>query len=590
MNKKGMEMLVAMDAVGEEMLMDALPPGMGVYKEKQKSHRLSGFFERPWVAAVISAAVAVAVLTGIVWAGQRAGKSPAEDPAGIGGNPLSDADPNENTYPVEFDTWPDYDNPPVPEDAKLVISSGGYSIAPEEYIIWKDVWNPEKGKMEEVRGDEQWVTYLEEVDSGADASERREILQNLPRVPFQRGNFSAEILHPTLQFYAVSAYDDDLRHAFSASLDENFDSAWSLEEVLEQLAPGSYGILLIAYDKGNYIEAADDYEDAMYEFLFIVDIYDQRETEMPIEPPVELPEIQAAMGMELWAGDSNSTYQQLRPFVTYAYRYDDEKSDWEEATGYGVMQYLKYGWSEFPVFTYTADFKVYFKPVDGITGEAILQEMTIYNNDMMTYQTINGVQDDLEEIFSGLSPGNYLVTFMANHWGRWIDGQREEGYYEYAFQLMVHGESETSHPTIVDPLPDDVYLNVNGKKIYPAGRNEWAKDDVYDHLGVLPAIHDVNCTPVYPDSSYSLCILTIYKLEGGSLAQVYYSFNPDFSVLQGLGDGDYCVVFSVQHPDTSEDGVMLLRSYAFLLYVGYEAATGAVGTYEPETIHPTEYP
>ncbi len=570
MNKKGMALLAAMDGISDELLMDALPPGMGVYKEKQKSHRLAGFFERPWVAAVISAAVALAVLTGIVWAGQRAGKSPAEVPGDIGGNPA-----NSDMNAAETNGWPEYDNPPVPEDAKIVISSGGYTIAPQEYTIWKQVWNSEKGKMEEVRGGEQWVTYFEEVDSGADASERRDILQALPCVPFQRDNFSADILHPTLQFYSVSAYDDNLRHAFSASLDQNFDSAWSLEEVLEQLAPGSYGILLIAYDKGNYIEAAGDYEDAMYEFLFKVDVWDTVQTAPP-EPPVDQPEIQAALGMELWVGDSNPTYQQLRPYVTSAYVYKDEEGAWADVSGHGVDVWLKNGLAEFPVLTYAPGFNAFFKPVDKMVGEAFLDRMTVYSGeDFMFYEDHHDVTDDLWQL-SQLKPGTYLITFLAHHKGREFDGQSEEGTYEYAFRLIVPNEYETIHPTIEDPRPDDVFLDVNGKTVYPAGRNEWTREDLSDHLGALPAIPDKGCRLVYPDGSYSLCSLTVYRTDGEYLTQVYNSFNPDFSVLNGLDAGDYCVTFSVQHPDKSEDGVMMLRSYAFLLYVGYEASTGVV--------------
>ena len=62
MNKKGMDMLRAIDAVSDDMLLDALPPGMGSYATKRKSNRVSGFFERPWVAAVISASVSMKYL------------------------------------------------------------------------------------------------------------------------------------------------------------------------------------------------------------------------------------------------------------------------------------------------------------------------------------------------------------------------------------------------------------------------------------------------------------------------------------------------------------------------------------------------
>ena len=97
MNKKGMDMFSALDGVSDDVLMDALPPGMGAYSKQGKSRRLAGFFERPWVAAAISAAVALVVLSGIIWAGQRDGASqaggPQDDPVinadGVGNRPSS---------------------------------------------------------------------------------------------------------------------------------------------------------------------------------------------------------------------------------------------------------------------------------------------------------------------------------------------------------------------------------------------------------------------------------------------------------------------------------------------------------------------
>jgi hypothetical protein len=86
MNKKGMELFSAMDGADDDMLLDALPPGMGTHSKKEKSRPWTDFFERPWVAAVISASVALAVLTGIVLAGRSAMKEPWDDIGATPGN------------------------------------------------------------------------------------------------------------------------------------------------------------------------------------------------------------------------------------------------------------------------------------------------------------------------------------------------------------------------------------------------------------------------------------------------------------------------------------------------------------------------
>lgn len=576
MNDKGMTMMAALDGVRDEMLLDALPPGMGVYEKKEKSHRLSGFFDRPWVTAVVSASVALMVLSGILWMGQRAAQSPGGPSGEIGGQP-GRPDTAETLHPIYTDQWPDYDNPPVPDDAKVVISSKGYRIAPAEYLQWKQVWDDDSQTFREERGAEQWLTYLEGADSGFDPSKGQAAFQSLPRLPYDGSGFSLEIPHTSLRLMTMSAYSESLRHAFSASLDEAFDSAWSVEDVLRELQPGTYCILLLAYDQGSYAEAGGGYEDAMYEFLFVVDIRASGETSPPVEPPVTHP----CVGIHTSLG---SVY-----FESPEEGYNLWREEWRDgqmisSDGPGAEEMLgKMLHIGLANVTHRATESV-GTPIQLVLDHAgdTLRDVTVYD------QELNYLDNGGLSLLAGLPTGTYVVVLTVESQGNYIpEADVYEGYCtQYLFVLTLQDRS--TEPLPEPPPQTDVWgavLLSGNRQIQPLGQNEWSVEALTEALAGerLPqVVYDKTCLPVFAVQGCYVVGLTLYRVDGQKLTPIGRHTVSDLDILQSVADGDYCVVFDVQRADPQEEGSMLLRSYAFRLWAGYEASSGEV-----ETSHPT---
>ena len=577
MNKKGMDMLHAIDAVSDDMLLDALPPGMGSYATKRKTNRVSGFFERPWVAAVISASVALAVLAGVVWAGQRAAENPVNPAGDVAGNPQ-----NSQGFPAEDekgsnrddvgehddDTGPSYDNPPVAEDAKVIVSSGGYTISPAEYLQWRQTWNAELGKMEETRDPEQWGVLIEE-DSGMNLPSKAELLKSLPRVPYAEGfSFSADA---SLKIMAISAFDENLRHAYSASLDMG---QTTVEAFMRQLSRGSYTIFLFAYEEGKQIESANRKEGAMYEFLFGIDVLGADETS-PKEPPVinppETPKYEGAMGIEIWVGLPN-TCEQLTPYCLYAYHYDEGQNAWVDVDGYGLAYLIETEGVTLPTLTYEKGFAFYTKPTGSADGDVYLESMVIYDENLQKLESYHNIQSDLAEL-SELPVGVYHVVLSVTHLGRTFDGNTEKGEYEYGFTLKIpEGWNRPSHGDQEENLGFDSVLVISGKnEIHPAYKNEWTKADVSAQHHLLPAVLERDCflDSVKEGESFQMCYLKVYRVEGDTLTMVKNDPATNLYDLHHLPDGYYCVVFTVQW--AADEDVMLTRDYAFMLYAGYTA-------------------
>ncbi len=576
MNEKGMDMLRAIDAVSDDMLLDALPPGMGIYGTKRKTHRVSGFFERPWVAAVISASVALFVLAGVVWAGQRADQNPTDPLGDVAGNPQNhvqgfpDEDEKESGdgHRGDYgdDRFPIYDNPPVAEDAKVIISSGGYAISPAEYLQWRQTWNAELGKMEETRDPEQWGVLIEE-ESGMNLPQKAELLKGLPRVPYAEGfRFSADA---SLKLMSISAFDENLRHVYSASMDMG---QTTVEEFMKQLSRGSYTIFLFAYEEGKQIESANRKEGAMYEFLFGIDVLGTDETTPKepsvIEPPVS-PKFEGAMGTEIWVGLPN-TCEQLMPYCLYAYHYDEGENAWVDVDGYGLAYLMGTEGVTLPILTYEKGFAFYTKQTGFGYGEAYLDSMVVYDENLQKQESYHSVYDDLAEL-TELPAGVYHVVLNVTHLGRTFDGNTEKGSYEYGFTLKIpEGWNRPSHGDQDENLGFDSVLVISGKnEIHPAYKNEWTKADVSAQHHLLPAVLERDC---FLDSdkegeSFGMCYLKVYRVEGDTLTTVKNSPETNLYELRHLPDGYYCVVFTVQW--AADEDVMLTRDYAFMLYAGY---------------------
>ena len=446
MNKKGMTLFSAMDGASDDMLIDALPPGMGAYKEKNKSHRLSGFFDRPWVAAVVSAAVALVVLTGIIWAGQKAAKDPSGLPGEIAGNPAGS-----DLNALESDKRPDYNNPPVPEDAKMVISSGGYTIAPAEYIQWKQTWNDGTKEFEEERGAMQWGELMPELDSGGDDSPLMAEISKLPRIPYA-DDFTFSVSDRPLELQYASAYKEyqqSYKHTYSIALDTGLHT---VADLMTELSEGSYYILVVAYERGADIEGTDQWEGTMYEFVFRIDVFGETVTQPhddaytedfePVDVKVCLHSSQKTVG--------------LKPYVVAALQYNEILSEWAEVDGDGLDGALQQYAAELPALVYDDEFHVYIKEIDGTATPRYLYIYDEHFNEVGKYRMLSGKSFPwfIEELAT-LSKGSYYVILGFYQTGITIGTETESGSYEYGFNLIVDPDAvKPPKPSETDPFLD----------------------------------------------------------------------------------------------------------------------------------------
>lgn len=411
MNKKGMEMLAALDGADDEMLKDAMPPGMGTYKVKPRSRRFSGFFERPWVAAVITATVALVVLTGVILAGRQG----STDPLGPAGNPQDSREATQK--PI------DYNNPPVPDDAKMVVSSGGYTIAPTENIQWTTAWDEATHQMVTTYGKDLWA------NNGEDEVETKPSglwEDTWPIVPYA-DDFSLTF-DESLALQYAEAYFPNLVFAGSCTLD---GTPYTVKDLLADLVEGTYYVVVTAYDEGTLIEG-EGREGTMYQFIFRVDMLgDGTNPYAPLEP----------LDVEVYAGVGEDRVL-LKPYLLVHTRYDEEAGEEysEDRRGYAPDLILPEISASLPVLTYTDAFTVTIKDVDGY-GQ--------YNGFMVydeAYQeVVDGTWMRVEEMPSLPAGQYYLVvdtrqrgqTYLEDYMGDELLEKEEIGWYSYCFSMIV---------------------------------------------------------------------------------------------------------------------------------------------------------
>lgn len=761
MNKKGLDMFDALNGVRDDILMDAVPPGMGVYGKPIKGRRLAGFFDHPWVAAAISAAVALVVLSGIIWAGQQGGKEPGDlgsDGVGINGvgnqpegsvaeqlqRPEGTAPRDEQVHPDKTpedqapSEGPDYDDPIL--DAKMVISSGNTNMAPAEYILWQLTWDDASGKLLETRGEMQWTELMLELDSGGDDSALRREIESLPRIVY-KDDFFLTLNDENLKLQGAEAYRCDEQgysFAYGISLDMGNHS---VEDMMRKLGVGSYYVVIMAYDRGDYVEATGQNEGTMYEFVFRVDVENEPQTTDPsikdpyddhFEPadvkvcvgatnlavalrpyvvnalqynaetdawaevdgngladvladlhkelpvvtydrnfeiyikeidgtatarylriyneyfeevaafetpgttfpwhPEEIAELDegiwyvvldmyqtgvtvgedvergtyeygfcllvgsegqdtpadvadmAAMGIGLWVG-TGGNYDQLKPYLIDATVYDDEMGEWQSKAGEKLINRLRAGGENLSTVAYNDDFRMVTRVIDPSDNpdEYVIEFLSyaVYDANLGEVLVAHNVTEELD-MLSTLSPGTYYVIVQAVQAGRVINvkGEHlgsEKGEYHYGFKVFIPSDDEPSDILPGDPLYDDVFLISGNREVRPAGRNEWTLDALAANQGILPVASSADCQVVYPDNSYSMVNYTVYGIDGGVLTRIGGGTASDLGFLTALGQREYIVSFSVQWPDPKEEGSMLMRSYAFRLYVGYTWSEGETG-------------
>ncbi len=108
--------------ISESYIMDAMPPSWhptGAGEQPSKRSRLSEFFlDSGWVAAVLSAVVAISVIVAIVLAGRG---DPVVPPVGTNGESTEDTSPIEESAPAEETTpAPEVRLPDLPEGSRIL--------------------------------------------------------------------------------------------------------------------------------------------------------------------------------------------------------------------------------------------------------------------------------------------------------------------------------------------------------------------------------------------------------------------------------------------------------------------------------------
>lgn len=108
--------------VADDLIMDALlPEDQGVAAtpvKKERSRRLSAFFESGWGVAIVCALVAVSVMGGIIWAGNRPG--PVTPPAGT-------VEPENEENTIETNT-------PLSEQSEVVVYGVDGACYPTRFL------------------------------------------------------------------------------------------------------------------------------------------------------------------------------------------------------------------------------------------------------------------------------------------------------------------------------------------------------------------------------------------------------------------------------------------------------------------------
>ncbi len=448
MNKKDFQMMDMLDGISDELLADALPPNLRGFEKSSKSYKWIGFFEKPWVVAVISASVALAVLSGIIWAGQRAAKDPLYPSEGIAGL-LSDTLEN---VASATDKKPDYDNPPVPEDAQLVVSSGGFTIAPIENVQWTQYWNEDQEKMVVTYGKNLWGDHEEdEVETQPEGL----LEHQWPTIPYA-DDLSMKVENQSLELQYAEVFFSDLTFAGSCSFDHE-----TIRDLLAGLLDGTYYVMVTAFKQGNYIKD-EGYEGTMYQFVFCVDVLgDGSSPYAPLNP----------VDVEVYAGSGDDRVL-LPPYLTVHTRYDEETGEEYSGRGYDAATVLAHVSGTLPTFTYTDGFTMTIKDVEGY-GQ--YNGITVYDE---AFNVVLDSDNRRWEELPTLSPGCYYVVLHTLQRGQeylekmdqLLTCHREKGWYWYGFRLNVSENSQAALTVTYDmielepiePIDAKVMIACNG--------------------------------------------------------------------------------------------------------------------------------
>ncbi len=240
-NEKGFAVYALLGHVADDMIVDALLPedrGAGVAPvKKERPRRLSAFFESGWGVAVICALVAVSVMGGIIWAGNRPG--PVTPPGGT----------------VESDESPDTPPPveDVPDEGRVIeIMDIRGLYEPVSFFVWsQDMTEDENGMGQGVTADGLGflgtMTYTDK-------------MPELPEVSFVKNEALAGYFGILRQrdrvVERVTVYDMDMKEVLTETVGED----WNYSQCMRALTEGRYYVsLYVTHKEGSTHSCGSDY-------------------------------------------------------------------------------------------------------------------------------------------------------------------------------------------------------------------------------------------------------------------------------------------------------------------------------------------
>ncbi len=560
---KGLSAFELLEGLDDELILSATLPEAAPAAAPAKGERAAAFFARMGrsgvAAAVISVAVALAVLTGMVLAGRMGTVNPPDtDPShGIHGDPPHESGDLPDTSGGVI--APPLTETPEQEKGEVTLVSDGIAVYPKGYMVWAS------GQQKNDKGELQGFDA-----DGMGASWRlQEIKDEIPKMRTAGNDYSLTLpAHMSLRdvrFFEIMSMENggtfeqiDLPAGSEAAAD-----------VLKSLGrrEGDYIVVLDIYSEVTYSE--DEYVKSLNEYAFWLTV----DSNMDITYPVRI------------LIDGKTYYPEGNDGINSGYALT------------GMAPHLPTA-----VMTRETEWDFYLAP------QGTLQSVTAYDGSFRLMTT----EPDLEPLVSlpAWAEGDYYFVFTASFP---FEGGSLTLEYPIHIRLVEEIEEETEEETYPNdvgetPEPPRVTVgtgfgslgfgNTSHSSEYHEGYRLWS-EEWYD--GGMVSGDGPGATGQLADISAELPFIRHYMGEtptvrvveaSDTLARIYiyyedhrfYADAEDASVLSTLPEGGYIVVLRVEtQGDYIEEADAYERyctEYAFRMDVVEEQA-GIPGV--PET-------
>ena len=397
-NEKGFVAYHVLDSVADDLLLDALLPedkgAVVMSPKKERPRRFFAFIQSGWGVAIVCALVAVSVMVGILWAGNRPGL--VTPPAGTGEQESQTTD--QTTVPL----------PPIFEDpdrTMMLVWSDGEGCEPERFMVWSE-FNYE---------DESGMGHATTADGlGFLGTMRREGKKpDLPKASFARevasqdGRIYGISLDPEYILRQVTVYDMNLNEVYTETITESWE-IWDYVGCMSALTSGEYYVSFYVTHDGEY---KDGSHNCGQDYAFILSVAETRD---------DHPE-----GVYVQGGGSHVIPKEAMLWIEF----------WDEATGTmlsgdgaGHSNIREYA-SELPVLTVR-------EGLDLDVMNAEISYCVLYDQN---FEILYEGKEWINTIDYVIGP--FYVVFTVRTQGDYIEeaDAYEGSAHEYAFGLIVSG-------------------------------------------------------------------------------------------------------------------------------------------------------